>query len=400
MTLACHPGWLRPYESLWSLVCKLAFVHECTLLVALNALRSAFEPIQIWTWGEGYATTNLESRLDATFRNLPTTSLARYVRVPGDYADIRRAVHYCDECLYSFYHSVLLQHRSVVECPLHRRPLSNSCSTCGIEVCYFAGMPWKCSVCGTPFTRSDPQRFDLYRTPISHEPFDELAQQLTSLTQESRARRECEEKTGVVLLTDEPVTVDYWSWDTARGHRYLAQQYLSAVSDLTLGLGSEHLKCVRTAWALQDNSEAWQRTGTRYSCSIGFAIARTAKHLGLRPEVQEGWPVDRQATFKAAAALMQYLSCSPGVYLGPQAVNIVIGALARSRFAEALAVGLPKVVDVRERLLSEYSTLAASVQWELIGSELRLGPHMTSNAVAELAAREHQACRAACSLGT
>lgn len=389
MALTCHPAWLRPYESLWSLVCKLAFVHEMTLGQLWGVLRHALEPIQIWTWGCGRSAEHLQSRLAVAFEHLPSTTLARYVAAPGDYCDVRRPVHYCPECLRDFYHSALFQHRAVTSCPVHRRPLAAGCQACGAQVCYFEGAPWRCAVCARPLVESDPERFERYRSPTPSEPFDELAQQLESAAHERRAARAQQERAGVVALDQAPATVDHLYWETRTGSQHLAREYFNALSAFTLANFDEQLRCAHPSDSLPRNAVRYRWGGLDYSCRAGLAITLAAERLWLRPEVLGGWPADWHANQRAGTVLARQLSRPPSIHLGPQAAETVIGILARQVYAECLEAELPTGI---ERPSSWDCPVMPQVQWDLAGGQLRFASRVTQDDLARLVARAQLAC--------
>lgn len=389
MALTCHPAWLRPYESLWSLVCKLAFVHEMTLGQLWSVLRHALEPIQIWTWGRGRSADLLQSRLAVAFEHLPSTTLARYVAAPGDYCEVRRPVHYCPECLRDFYHSVLFQHRAVTSCPLHRRPLAAGCQACGAQVCYFEGAPWRCAVCARPLVESDPERFERYRSPLPSEPFDELAQQLNSVARERRAVRARQERAGVIVLDQAPATVDYLHWESRAGSRHLAREYFNALSALTLAYFEEHLGCAHPSDSPQLNVVKYRWGGLNYSCRAGLAITLAAERLWLRPEALGGWPTDWHANQRAATVLTRHLSQTSWIHLGPQGAEAIIGVLARQVYAECVQSELPSGI---ERPSSWDCPALPDVQWDLAGGQLQFASRVTQDDLARLVARAQLAC--------
>lgn len=175
---AWHPRLVRPYESLWSILHKLAQLNVLTA----SELRSVFgnsADVRGELFKQGWATPNdlrgyggldstlLASALRLSPEALETGATRLYVLAP--YAAIEnqnlygqfvlKSLRYCLKCLDLSFHTPLFQLAWITECPEHGEPLRTGCPGCGAQLSLELSqsmfqIPGGCPSCGQLLLRA------------------------------------------------------------------------------------------------------------------------------------------------------------------------------------------------------------------------------------------------------
>lgn len=132
--------WVRPYESMWSIIEKVKIANSITgtdLLLFLNP------------GSKGRQIRNVHKLSEATYSKLKDLigidfSAILNAMLSLSKLELSNPLHYfhtnlcyCDKCIQYNYHSYLHQHKLVVECPFHLTKLRRCCPVCKKESYYY-----------------------------------------------------------------------------------------------------------------------------------------------------------------------------------------------------------------------------------------------------------------------
>ena len=164
-----RPEWVRPYESLWSLIAKFTYLNASIVADLYSCFAGAGTTDR--DWRAQYLNRSLNTfslfddqklsnvlALDKTMIR-QATALA-YVNPNETAALVCDQLRYCSTCITSGYHSTLHQLLFLPECPIHGVRLLTQCSQCGrLPQRYtLASLPVKgdmdCTGCSGSYVRS------------------------------------------------------------------------------------------------------------------------------------------------------------------------------------------------------------------------------------------------------
>ena len=161
------PAWLDPYESLVSMLWKLALMNGLAgHQVVGHAARRPVDPY------EGFAATAAEVDVPGVARSLgvPPKTVRLALHRPGWPRGWCPQLRFCLRCMARGYHTVLHQYGSEPQCPLHGTWLDSACPGCGAASAYhldarLLGAPFRCAHCRRPYGRTTTAF--LKRRPLS-----------------------------------------------------------------------------------------------------------------------------------------------------------------------------------------------------------------------------------------
>ncbi|WP_229256230.1 TniQ family protein, partial [Duganella fentianensis] len=152
------PKWLDPFESIVSILWKLARMNRLSgQAITTQLAKSDIDPY------EGVAACRSEvdlCRLHLTL-GLPLKLVWDSVLPDALQATAGNHFRYCRKCLCRGYHSVVHQVGTNKCCPVHGDPLEIACRTCGAKVPYRLNValldaPYRCGNCGHLYGASPP----------------------------------------------------------------------------------------------------------------------------------------------------------------------------------------------------------------------------------------------------
>jgi hypothetical protein len=157
-TFTRRPEWVRPLESLWSILAKWQFVNR----VPYSTIASS-----ILTRSGAAAEHGVDLRLLEHFcmdalaehSGLSHSMIASAACSPS--ADSRmiefasQHLRFCAACMEEGFHAALFQFTPIRRCPIHHRPLNEVCTHCRKKIPYrldasFAAHPFACPHCAHP----------------------------------------------------------------------------------------------------------------------------------------------------------------------------------------------------------------------------------------------------------
>lgn len=151
-----RPEWVRPLESLWSILAKWQFVNRLPYSTIATAI------LRHLTVDQGVDLRLLDHfRLDsfAEHTGLSHDMLASAACSPR--ADSRmieiasQNLRFCAACMAEGFHAALFQFTPIHHCPIHHLPLLEACTSCRKKIPYrldasFAARPFACPHCTHP----------------------------------------------------------------------------------------------------------------------------------------------------------------------------------------------------------------------------------------------------------
>lgn len=137
---ACwRPEWVQPYESLWSLLAKFAYLNAANISDVKDCFVGEFVraelPGRYWHSSlNGFSI--LDRRKLCTLMEMEETTLIQATSLAylahNEVAVLAsEQLRYCTLCLATGFHSPLHQMLFLSECPVHKLPLITECSHCG-----------------------------------------------------------------------------------------------------------------------------------------------------------------------------------------------------------------------------------------------------------------------------
>jgi len=151
-----RPEWVRPLESLWSILAKWQFVNRLPYSTIASAI------LRQVTVDQGVDLRLLDHfRLDAFSEHsgVSRNMLASAACSPsGDSRMIEitsQHLRFCVACMEEGFHATLFQFLPIRRCPIHRSPLRDTCTMCRRKIPYrldatFAARPFACPHCAYP----------------------------------------------------------------------------------------------------------------------------------------------------------------------------------------------------------------------------------------------------------
>lgn len=159
--------WLDPYESIVSILWKLARMNRLSgQIITMQLAKTSIDPY------EGLCACR--SAVDMRRLHLAIRLPLDVVRGSLFPDEMLRAsstyFRHCRKCLCRSYHSVMYQIESVERCPIHGDLLEIACHACGAKAPYrlnvsLLGAPYRCGSCGQRYGSSHPSL--LNRRPFS-----------------------------------------------------------------------------------------------------------------------------------------------------------------------------------------------------------------------------------------
>lgn len=150
--------WLDPYESIVSILWKLARMNRLSgQMIAMHLAKSSIDPYE---GVPAYRSAVDMRRLHLAIR-LPL-GIIRGSLFPDDMQSVSSPhFRYCRKCLCRSYHSILYQIESVERCPVHGDLLETTCRECGTKAPYRLNVslldaPYRCGSCGHRYDASHP----------------------------------------------------------------------------------------------------------------------------------------------------------------------------------------------------------------------------------------------------
>ena len=150
------PAWLDPYESLVSMLWKLAVMNGLAgHQVVGHAAKRPVDPY------EGFPATAAEVDVRGVACSLGVSP--KMVRValhrPGWPRGWCSQLRFCPRCMARGYHAVLHQYGSEPQCPVHGTWLESECAGCGEASTYridarLLDAPFRCPHCRRPYGRT------------------------------------------------------------------------------------------------------------------------------------------------------------------------------------------------------------------------------------------------------
>jgi hypothetical protein len=152
------PKWLDPFESIVSILWKLARMNRLSGQAIVTQLaRTSVDPY------EGVAARRSEIDLQGLHLalGLPLKLVRESVLPDALHAAGGPHFRYCRKCLCRGYHSVVHQIGFNKFCPVHGDPLETACRTCGARPPYQLNVslldaPYRCPNCGQLYGASSP----------------------------------------------------------------------------------------------------------------------------------------------------------------------------------------------------------------------------------------------------
>lgn len=145
-TLNWRNGCTSLYESVWSVVHKLAHLNQASATDIKRALCEPRPGIRNFNWS-GNCSLNTFGRIDVErlgavvgvdLQQLQYAAVTPYLHDIGGLRDLlnKLPLRFCPKCICRGYHSPLHQLPWIAQCPLHGIPLVTTCPKCGADLSY------------------------------------------------------------------------------------------------------------------------------------------------------------------------------------------------------------------------------------------------------------------------
>ena len=149
--------WLDPYESIVSILWKLAWMNRLPgQMITMQLARTSIDPYE----GLPASQSAVDMRRLHRAIRLPL-GVVRGALFPDEMQSASSPYfRYCRKCLYRSYHSILHQIASVERCPVHGDLLETACRDCGARARYRLNVslldaPYRCGSCGHRYSSSN-----------------------------------------------------------------------------------------------------------------------------------------------------------------------------------------------------------------------------------------------------
>ena len=124
---------VEPCDSIVSLLWKFARMNSLPGHLLIGQLcRAPVDPYD----GIGAGAQDVDVRLIAKLLATPAKTVGVSLGAAYGCRSLHAALRYCPRCIGQGYHSVLHQQVSAYQCPIHRDPLAEGCSSCGHRTPY------------------------------------------------------------------------------------------------------------------------------------------------------------------------------------------------------------------------------------------------------------------------
>jgi hypothetical protein len=143
---------VEPCDSIVSLLWKFARMNSLPGHLLIGQLcRAPVDPYD----GIGAGAQDVDVRLIAKLLATPAKTVGVSLGAAYGCRSLHAALRYCPRCIGQGYHSVLHQRVSAYQCPIHRDPLAEGCSSCGHRTPYrltahLLDAPFRCANCRKP----------------------------------------------------------------------------------------------------------------------------------------------------------------------------------------------------------------------------------------------------------